>query len=134
MTKTFVCIVASSLILTSCASMKTNTFIGASIGAAAGGIGGTAIGSPHDSLTGALIGTATGAALGALIGYITEPKKEKTVEVSGALSGSDNDVPPMLSPKVQRVWQPDKIEDGGHRYEKGHFIYLIERGTVWSMP
>lgn len=124
-----------SLALTGCASMKTNTFIGASIGATAGSIGGTAIGSPTHSISGSLIGAASGAAIGALIGYLTEPKKVQKDDV-GSMTFDKNDPnsPPMLSPKVQRVWVPDRISDDGRHYEKGHYSYEIERGTVWTMP
>lgn len=134
MTKSIVLILVSSLTLTSCATMKSNTFIGATIGATAGSIGGTAIGAPSHAIPGSLIGAASGAAIGALIGYLTEPKKEEKVEVTSAMIGKDDpDAPPMLSPKVQRVWVPDRITNDGRRYEKGHYSYEIERGTVWTM-
>ena len=135
MTKLIVLILAASLTLTSCATMKSNTFIGATIGATAGSIGGTAIGDQsHAAIPGSLIGAASGAAIGALIGFLTEPKKEQKVEVTSAMIGKDDpDAPPMLSPKVQRVWIPDRITNDGRRYEKGHYSYEIERGTVWTM-
>ena len=139
MTKLFVLFTASSLMLTGCATMKSNAFIGAPIGATAGSIGGTVAGhtidSPNGAIPGTLIGAASGAAIGALIGWLTEPKKEKRVEVMGtALNPEDPDAPPMLSPRVQRIWVPDHISDDGHSYEKGHYSYKIERGTVWTMP
>lgn len=134
MTKSTVLIVASSLTLVSCATMKSNPFIGATIGATAGSIGGTAVGSPDHAFRGSIMGAATGAAVGAIIGYITEPKKEQKIDVSRMGTGkSDLDAPPMLSPKVQRIWIPDRISDDGRRYEKGHHAYEIERGPVWTM-
>jgi len=134
MTKPIVLILASSLTLTGCATMKSNTFIGASLGATAGSIGGTAIGAPENAIPGSLIGAASGAAVGALIGWLTEPKKEQKVEVTSSMIGKDDpNVPPMLSPKVQRIWIPDRITDEGRRYEKGHYSYEIQRGTVWTM-
>lgn len=134
MTKSTVLILAASLTLTSCATMKSNTFIGATIGATAGSLGGTAIGSPDHSVPGSLIGAASGAAIGALIGYLTEPRKEQKVEVTSTMIGKDDpEAPPLLSPKVQRVWIPDRITEEGRRYEKGHYSYQIERGTVWTI-
>ena len=119
----------------SCATMKSNTFIGASLGATAGSMGGTAIGSPDHPMIGSIVGAASGAVIGALIGFLTEPKKEKQIDVSTPFFRKDDpNAPPMLSPKVQRVWVPDHISDDGRRYEKGHYSYEIERGTVWTMP
>jgi len=135
MSKPILYILMASLTLPSCATMKSNTFIGATIGATAGSIGGTAIGSPEHAIPGSLIGAASGAAIGALIGYLTEPKKDLESHVSTTMFGKDDlNAPPMLSPKVQRVWMPDRISDDGRRYEKGHYSYEIERGTVWTMP
>ena len=123
--------------LTGCASlgttMKSNAFIGASLGAAAGATTGTFVGSPDHAVRGALIGTAVGAAVGGLIGYLTEPKSTMTVDVKpiGAVQG-DSDAPKLTPPVIRKVWQADKIEDG--KYVQGHYIWVLERGSVWSMP
>lgn len=132
MNKKIVLVIVLSFLLSSCSTMKRNTFIGASLGATAGSIGGTVIGAPNNPVPGALVGTATGAAIGALIGFLTEPKTSKQVDVSVAGSkSSDLDSPSVMSPEVRRLWVPDKIE--GNKYIKGHYMYVIERGTVWTM-
>ena len=127
---------SSLVFMPGCASLgnvlKSNTFIGGSIGATAGAIGGTVIGSPHHSVSGALIGTASGAVLGALIGYLTEPKKDQRVEVSGLdRSSTDSDSPALTSPIVRKVWVGPKIE--GEHYYEGHYMFVIERGSIWKM-
>lgn len=38
--------------------------------------------------------------------------------------------PKLLSPKVRRVWVPEKIE--GDKYFDGHYMYIIEKQTTWS--
>ena len=114
-------------------AMKSNTFLGASLGATAGAVSGTVVGAPKEAIPGTLIGAATGAVVGGIIGWLTEPKSEKKMEAtpSGRIS-TDPDSPKLTAPVVRKVWQEDKIEDG--KYIQGHYIWVLERGTVWSMP
>ncbi len=125
-------LLASLSLLSSCATLKSNAFIGGAIGASAGAIGGTIIGSPYHSGTGTLIGAASGAAVGALIGLLTEPKSNKSESTSTNTTDKMLDDPSFTSPEVRRVWVPDKID--GNKYIKGHYMYVLERGVVWRMP
>lgn len=122
-----------SLTVDGCATMKSNTFIGATVGATAGAVTGTVIGAPYHSGTGTLIGAASGAAIGALIGYLTQPKAAADSQGPDAkamkLEPGD---PAFTSPEVRRVWVPDKIE--GNKFIKGHFMFVLERSSVWTMP
>jgi hypothetical protein len=102
------------------------------MGATAGGLTGTVVGAPYHTATGMLIGTASGAALGALIGLLTEPKKTVSQESDKPTASTDLTDPSFTSPEVRRVWVPDKID--GTKYIKGHFMYVLERGSVWTMP
>jgi hypothetical protein len=45
-----------------------------------------------------------------------------------------NQTPPpkLLAPSVKKIWIPAAIKNGGTEWEEGHFIYRIERETVWS--
>jgi len=46
-------------------------------------------------------------------------------------SNSNNDKSPSLtSPKVRKVWVPEKIE--GEKYIEGHWMWVLERTTTWS--
>lgn len=46
-------------------------------------------------------------------------------------SNSNNDKSPALtSPKVRKVWVPEKIE--GDKYIEGHWMWVLERTTTWS--
>lgn len=45
-------------------------------------------------------------------------------------SKSDMKAPSLTSPKVTRVWVPDKIE--GDKYIEGHWVWVLERGSTWS--
>ena len=125
---------SASVALNGCATLKSNTFLGAAIGASAGAVGGTVIGAPYHAASGTLIGAASGAAVGALIGYLTEPKKNDLKETPKTASPSTTiaDDPSFTSPEVRRVWVPDKIE--GNKFIKGHYMFVLERGSVWTMP
>ncbi len=114
-----------------CATLKSNTFIGASIGASAGAVTGTLIGAPNHSGTGTLIGAASGLVLGGLIGLLTEPKKQSTTSETSQ-KNDESKKPSFTSPEVRKIWVPDKIE--GNKFIKGHEIYVLERGSVWTMP
>lgn len=125
-------VLAQAMFLSSCATLKSNTFIGAAIGASAGAVSGTVIGAPNHSATGTLIGAASGAALGALIGYITEPKTPSSSSSTASnLNLSEDTDPKFSTPEVRRVWVPDQID--GNKYVKGHYMYILERGSVWTM-
>ncbi len=127
-----VSLLTSMLLLSSCATLKSNTFIGGAIGASAGAIGGTLIGAPNHTGSGAIIGAASGAAIGALIGLLTEPKTNKTTLSKLNMDGMALDDPTFTSPEVRRVWIPDKID--GNKFIKGHYMFVLERGVVWRMP
>ena len=131
--KPILLILVSSLSLFGCSTLRTNMLIGAGMGAGIGGVSGAAIGSPDHPIRGSALGAASGAALGALIGYLSESKKGSPPDAVTAAKG-DGDFPPMLSPKVHRIWIPDHISDDGRKFEKGHYSYEIERGTLWTMP
>ena len=134
-----VTLISTALIMTlpGCASlghaMKSNTFIGASLGATVGATSGAVIGSPKNAIPGTFIGLASGALLGGLIGWITEPHSEKKLEATPAgIISTDPDSPKLTAPVVRKVWQDDKIDDG--KFIQGHYIWVLERGSVWSMP
>lgn len=60
-------------------------------------------------------------------------KSNKAVDAANMSSNSsDTDSPIVTSPEVHRIWVPDKIE--GNKFVKGHFMFVIERGSVWTMP
>ncbi len=39
-------------------------------------------------------------------------------------------VPSLTSPEVRRMWVPEKIE--GNKFIEGHYMYVIDRPSVWS--
>lgn len=132
---------AASLLLTDCASVgkviKSNAFIGASLGGMVGATTGAVIGSPESAVPGSFIGAASGIAFGALVGgiitAIANRNEQKQLDVPLSIPGPlGADEPKLTQPLVQKVWQDDKIEDG--RYIQGHYIWVLERGSVWSMP
>lgn len=41
-----------------------------------------------------------------------------------------NDWAKLTSPKVRKVWVPEKIE--GDKYIEGHWMWVLERTTTWS--
>jgi hypothetical protein len=131
---------AALLMFSGCASlghtMKSNTFIGASLAATVGATSGAIIGAPDHGVSGALIGTAVGAVVGGVIGYLTEPKSssgdKKTEGTPNGLIVSEPGAPKLTPPIVRKVWIEDVIQDG--KYVQGHFIWVLERGSVWSMP
>jgi hypothetical protein len=127
---------ATTLTLCGCATVgrvvKSQPFLGASIGATAGSITGTALAPTDQAITGTLIGAASGAVLGALVGYLTDPTQAKKVEIpTNRESPKDPEMPGISSPEVRRVWVPAHID--GSNYYQGHFMYVIERGSVWTM-
>jgi len=43
---------------------------------------------------------------------------------------SEDKTPFLTSPKVRKVWIPEKIEN--EKYIEGHWMWVIERSTTWS--
>ncbi len=43
---------------------------------------------------------------------------------------SDIKSPSLTTPKVRKVWVPEKIE--GDKYIEGHWMWVLERTTTWS--
>lgn len=41
-----------------------------------------------------------------------------------------NKSPMLTSPKVRKVWIPEKIE--GDKYIEGHYMWILEKTTIWS--
>jgi hypothetical protein len=62
-----------------------------------------------------------------LLAGCASPGKNKASDKPG-------DIPPpkLLAPSVRKIWMPPQLKDGGQEWEEGHFIYRIERGTLWS--
>ncbi len=42
----------------------------------------------------------------------------------------ENKSPSLTTPKVRKVWVPEKIE--GDKYIEGHWMWVLERTTTWS--
>lgn len=42
----------------------------------------------------------------------------------------DNKSPSLTTPKVRKVWVPEKIE--GDKLIEGHWMWVLERTTTWS--
>lgn len=43
---------------------------------------------------------------------------------------SEDKSPSLTTPKVRKVWVPEKIE--GDKYIEGHWMWVLERTTTWS--
>ena len=52
------------------------------------------------------------------------------VDQSSNSNKSDNKSPSLTTPKVRKVWVPEKIE--GDKYIEGHWMWVLERTTTWS--
>lgn len=118
-----------SLTLCSCATMEQSIFAGAGITGAFGtGVGAAASGDAG----GALIGLGIGAVVGGALGYLGHKDQEAKNKLpkSTAMKKDDPKTPSLTSPEVRRVWVPEKID--GDRFIDGHYMYLIERNSVWS--
>lgn len=75
------------------------------------------------SLTSSLVFMSSCASLG---------KKGQRVDVSSAdKATADANAPGLTSPLVRKVWIGPRIESD--RYYDGHYMYVIERGSVWKM-
>ena len=116
--------------LSGCASLERSTLLGA---ATAGALG-TGLGlAAEKSVGSALIGLGIGAIFGGAMGYAAHKEQEaKRGEFITPLISKDfkEQVPPISTPEVRRVWMAPKIES--NRYTEGHFIYVIDRPAVWG--
>lgn len=43
---------------------------------------------------------------------------------------SDDKSPALTTPKVRKVWVPEKID--GDKFIEGHWMWVLERTTTWS--
>jgi hypothetical protein len=43
---------------------------------------------------------------------------------------SDSKTPFLTSPKVRKVWVPEKIEND--KFIEGHWMWVLERTSTWS--
>jgi hypothetical protein len=43
---------------------------------------------------------------------------------------SDDKSPALTTPKVRKVWVPEKID--GDKFVEGHWMWVLERTTTWS--
>lgn len=132
MLRTIVLTLSVSLV-TGCSTLKDSTLLGVGIGSVVGAGVGAAAGSPRrDDNRGAVAGAAVGAALGGLMGYLDyrERAKKEALRIGAEFGSSNSESPLLTKPKVLRVWVPEKVE--GDKYISGHWMYVIERPSVWS--
>jgi hypothetical protein len=112
--------------------MTKSVSLGMGLGAVAGGSVGTLQGDVSGKPNkGTLIGLAIGAAVGGLFGYL---KHEDNIKEAASAKNERETrkplTPPVLSrPEVRRIWIPEKIE--GDHYLEGHFMYVIEKPSLW---
>lgn len=122
-------LLVSTLLLSSCATMRSSPFIGGAVGMAGGSVAGAAIG---ESMSGTLIGAGSGLLIGSLIGLLVQKNEDQhstSAKETFQTQAGDDESPALSTPKVKRTWQADKVEND--HYIKGHYIYLIERGSQW---
>lgn len=122
-----------ALAISGCSTLKESTLLGVGIGSVVGAGVGAAAGSPRGNENrGAMTGAAVGAALGGLMGFLDhkERSKKEALKIGTGHGASNADAPFLTKPKVQRVWVPEKVE--GDKYISGHWMYVIERPSVWS--
>lgn len=132
MTKCITCILFVA-ILSGCSTLKESTLLGIGVGSVVGAGVGAAAGSPRGNENrGAMTGAAVGAALGGLMGFLDfkERSKKEALKIGSGNGNGNTEAPFLTKPKVQRVWVPEKIE--GDKYISGHWIYVIDRPSVWS--
>ena len=130
MKKKNICLILTLPLLASCASIERSTLLGAvTVGALGTGIGLAA----EKSAGSALIGLGIGAIVGGAMGFATHKEQEsKRGQLMNPLITKDykDNVPPISTPEVRRVWVPAKVE--GNKYVEGHFIFVIDRQAVWG--
>ena len=122
-----------ALAMSGCSTLKESTLLGVGVGSVIGAGVGAAAGSPRGNENrGAMTGAAVGAALGGLMGFLDhkERAKKEALKIGSGHGASNSEAPFLTKPKVQRVWVPEKIE--GDKYISGHWMYVIERPSVWS--
>jgi hypothetical protein len=56
--------------------------------------------------------------------------KKKNSNDSNTTNNSNDKSPALTSPKVRKVWVPEKIE--GDKFIEGHWMWVLERTTTWS--
>lgn len=109
--------------LSGCASLTNSMLLGGGVGAAAGtGVGLAAFGNTK----GTVLSAASGAAVGALFGLLLH----KDPAPSNDVGRKEGQVPSLTRPNVSRLWVDPTID--GNKYIDGHWIYLIDRPSVWS--
>ncbi len=59
----------------------------------------------------------------------TSVKKKNNIDTNSSNSSIDKS-PALTSPKVRKVWVPEKIE--GDKFIEGHWMWVLERTTTWS--
>lgn len=130
MKKKNICLILTLPLLASCASIERSTLLGAAtVGALGTGIGLAA----EKSAGSALIGLGIGAIVGGAMGFATHKEQEsKRGQLMNPLITKDfkDNVPPISTPEVRRVWVPAKVD--GNKYVEGHFIFVIDRQAVWG--
>ena len=99
--------------------------MGAGVGASVGSV-------DQNELHGGIVGAITGAAFGGLMGYLFHHEEEKQKALEAQKGHPDSTLPDLTRPVVRRVWIPDRIE--AEQFVKGHFVYQIEKPSVWSSP
>jgi hypothetical protein len=115
-----------------CSTLKESTWLGVGIGSVVGAGFGAAAGSSRGKESkGAVTGAAVGAALGGLMGFLDhkERAKKQKMKLKTGFGPSGDKTPFLTKPQVQRVWVPEKIE--GDKYIEGHWLYVIDRPSVW---
>jgi hypothetical protein len=138
MTKRLFTVTVLPLII-SCSTATKSTLLGTGIGIVGGALLGSAInqnGSHDDQNKGTFIGAALGGAAGGLIGYsgYKQAEKNEAVKIHFEPAKTDSKAPQLTMPQVRRVWVPDRVIEGGTKFENGHFIYILERPSTWSPP
>lgn len=56
--------------------------------------------------------------------------KKKNGSDTNSSHRSENKSPALTSPKVRKVWVPEKIE--GDKFIEGHWMWVLERTATWS--
>lgn len=118
-----------TLLLSGCATMKDSILLGAgTMGAIGTGVGAAA----GNNVGSALLGLGIGAVFGGTMGFMAfQDKEDKAKQVkSGKKQNEDSKVPSLTSPEVRRVWVPERVD--GQKFIEGHYMYVIERNSVWS--
>jgi hypothetical protein len=73
------------------------------------------------------------AALAGLAGCSHAQKEGVNVEQNDAKSDRKDQSPPTLTnAQTRKIWIKPKID--GSKYEEGHYVFIIERGSEWISP